>query len=138
MATSLFKLVMSATTTTGTTTTTTTDSNPAVEKYFYKLQAAHRTSGTVTIPSTSFVDDAGSAVASFLTTATANNGYYLLFVNGNLQESALFTVGANGSQVVITKSSTVPVSAPITLVVNNFGPTSASNSTSTSTTTVTT
>ncbi len=126
MATSIFRLVMSAET------TTTTDTNPAVEKYFYKLSAGDRTGDTLTIPSTSFVDDSGSAVASFLTTATTNDGYYLLFVNGTLQESSLFTVGANGSQVVITQTSLVPVSAPISLAVNNFVPSS------TSTTTVTT
>ena len=137
MAVSLFKLVMSATTTTGTTTGTTTDTNPAVEKYFYKLKAAQRTGGKVTIPSTLFVNDSGASVVSHLTTASTANGYYLLFVNGVLQESSLFTVAATGSSVVITKCSTVPLTAPITLVVNNFVPTSTSTSTSTSTTTVT-
>ena len=124
MATSIFKLVMSATT------DTTTTTNPAVQKYFYKLEG----SGTavITIASTSFFDDAGAAVTSNLTTVSTNNGYYLLFVNGTLQESSLFTVAADGSNVSISQCSTVPVSAPITLVVNNFVPSS------TSTTTVTT
>ncbi len=126
MATELFKLVMNAVT------TTTTDAVPEVEKYFYNLNAAHRTSGTITIPATQFTDDTGNTMAGNLTTATSDNGYYLLFVNGVLQQSSLFTVGANGSQVVITQASTVPVSAPITLAVNNFAPSS------TSTTTVTT
>ncbi|KJS22157.1 MAG: hypothetical protein VR72_07325 [Clostridiaceae bacterium BRH_c20a] len=126
MPTSLFRLVVSAATTTN------TDTNPAVSKYFYNLQAGHRTGAVTTIPSTSFTDDTGTAVASNLTTATANDGYYYLFVNGVLQQSNLFTVSTNGSQVVISKTSTVPVSAPITLAVNNFAPTS------TSTTTVTT
>lgn len=126
MATSLFKLVMSAET------TTTTDTNPAVEKYFYKLQDADRTSGTITIPFSDFTDDAGNTLATNLTTVTTDNGYYLLDVNGQLQQSSLFTVSANGSQVTITQASTVPISAPITLVVNNFAPIS------TSTTTVTT
>ena len=126
LPTQLFKLVIDAST------STTTDTNPAVQKYFYKLSAGHRAGAITTIPSTSFTDDTGTAVASNLTTATANDGYYYLFVNGVLQQSNLFTVSTNGSQVVISKTSTVPVSAPITLAVNNFAPTS------TSTTTVTT
>jgi hypothetical protein len=125
MANSLFRLVVSASTATN------TDTNPAVEKYFYNLQSSHRTVGssTITIPSTEFFDDAGNQVASNLTTATANDGYYLLFINGVLQQSSLYTVGASGSQVVITQGSTVPISAPITLAVNNFAPTSSSTTT---------
>jgi hypothetical protein len=126
MATQLFRLVMNASTTTN------TDTNPEVEKYFYKLQEAQRAGNTITIPATQFTDDAGNTMTGNLTPVTANDGYYLLFVNGTLQQSSLFTVGAAGSNVVITQASTVPVSAPITLVVNNFAPSS------TSTTTVTT
>jgi hypothetical protein len=126
MSTQLFRLVMSASTTTN------TDTNPEVEKYFYKLNNAQRTSGTITIPATQFTNDAGNTMTGNLTPVTANDGYYLLFINGSLQQSSLFTVGAAGSNVVITQASTVPVSAPITLVVNNFAPSS------TSTTTVTT
>lgn len=126
MATTLFKLVMDAVTETDTFT------NPEVEKYFYLLDDADRTSGTITIPATSFTDDAGNTMTGNLTTIATDNGYYLLFINGALQQSSLFTVAATGSSVEITQASTVPVSAPITLVVNNFAPTS------TSTTTVTT
>ncbi|MFZ7103243.1 MAG: DUF4183 domain-containing protein [Peptococcaceae bacterium] len=123
MPTELFKLVIDAAT------TTTTNTNPAVQKYFYNLDAGDRTGGTTTIPSTSFFDDAGAAVTSNLTTVATDNGYYYLFVNGVLQQSSLFTVGANGSQVVISNTSTVPISAPITLTVNNFVPTSSSTTT---------
>ncbi|SNT02962.1 protein of unknown function [Anaerovirgula multivorans] len=126
MATKLFKLVMDAVTTTD------TDTNPEVEKYFYDFDDAHRTSGTITIPSTAFFDDAGDPVASNLVTTADDNGYYLLFINGVLQQSSLFTVAATGSSVVITQASTVPVSAPITLAVNNFAPTSTSTTTVTS------
>ncbi len=126
MATELFKLVVDAVT------TTTTDTNPEVQNYFYKLSEDERTAGTITIPSTLFVDDAGDPVTGNLTTVTTNNGYYLLFVNGVLQQSDLYTVSIDGSQVVIPQASTVPVDAPIILVVNNFDPSS------TSTTTVTT
>ena len=78
------------------------------------------------------MDDSGNAVTGNLTTTATDNGYYLLFVNGVLQQSGLYTVSTDGSQVVIPQASTVPVDAPIILVVNNFAPTS------TSTTTVTT
>ena len=122
MATSIFKLVMSAETTTGTT------SNPAVLEYFYKLSST--ITSTITIPAASFTDSTGNTAITSLTTATTNDGYYLLFVNGALQQTSLYTV--DSTQVVITQDSSVPASAPITLVVNNFAPSS------TSTTTVTT
>ncbi len=126
MATTLFKLVMNAVTTTD------TDSNPEVEKYFYNLQGTELTDDTITIPATLFTDDAGDTMTGNLTTVATDNGYYLLFVNGVLQQSSLFTVSAGGSQVVITQASTVPISAPITLVVNNFAPSSTSTTTVTS------
>ncbi len=126
MATTLFKLVMDAVTTTD------TETNPEVEKYFYDLRSDERTSGTITIPAVRFTDDAGDTMTGNLTTAAADNGYYLLFINGVLQQSSLFTVSAGGSQVAITQASTVPISAPITLVVNNFAPSSTSTTTITS------
>ncbi len=109
---------------------TTTDSNPEVEKYFYNLSEAQRTGDTVTIPSTQFTNDAGNTMTGNLTTASTDNGYYYLFVNGAVQQSSLFTVSAGGSQVTITQASTIPVSAPITLAVNNFAPTSSTTITS--------
>ncbi|SCG83158.1 hypothetical protein DW1_1588 [Proteiniborus sp. DW1] len=127
MATTLFKLVMNAVT------TTITDTNPEVEKYFYKLRNNEVVGSTIVIPAVQFTDDAGNTMTGNLVTTDPDNGYYLLFVNGALQQSSLFTVSTNGSQVeILTQASTVPISAPITLVVNNFAPSS------TSTTTVTT
>jgi len=126
MATQLFKLVMNAVTTTD------TDTNPEVEKYFYDLREDERVGDTVTIPAIRFLDDAGDTMTGNLTTVATDNGYYLLFVNGVLQQSSLFTVSAGGSQVAITQASTVPVSAPITLIVNNFAPNSTSTTTVTS------
>ncbi|HHV96348.1 MAG TPA: DUF4183 domain-containing protein [Clostridiaceae bacterium] len=122
MAVELFKLKVIAETTTDTVT------NPEVEKFFYKFDPAHRVDGTITIPANAFTDDAGDAVTAVATTVT-DNGYYLLFINGVLQQSNLFTVSANGSQVVISQASTVIASSPITLVVNNFAPTSSSTTT---------
>ncbi len=123
MATQLFKLVVDATTTTD------TDINPAVVKYFYELRETERTGDTVTIPATQFIDNNGDIMTGNLTTAVTNNGYYLLFINGVLQQSSLYTVSSDGSQVVITDAATVPVGAPITLIVNNFAPVSDSSTT---------
>jgi hypothetical protein len=127
MAVELFKLVMNATT------NTTTRTRPQVQKYFYKLAAAQRTNGrTITIPSTSFTNDAGAAVVGNLTTRSSSNGYYLMFVNGVVQQSNLFAVSTSGTRVTISNASLVPLSSPITLVVNNFAPVSTSTTTVTS------
>lgn len=123
MSTQLFKLVIDAATTTDTTL------NPAIEKYFYELRETERTGGVVTIPATQFIDDDGNVMTGNLTPATATNGYYLLFINGVLQQSSLYTVSTDGSQVVINDAATVPVGAPITLIVNNFAPVSDSDTT---------
>ena len=123
MATKLFKLVIDAET------TTTTDVNPEIEKYFYELNEDERTGSTITIPSTLFTDDEGNSVVGNLTTADADNGYYLLFINGVLQQSSLYTVAADGSEVEITDAATVAVGSPITLIVNNFAATSDSDTT---------
>lgn len=126
MALNLYKLVIAAETTTN------TDTNPNVKRYFYNLNENERQNGTITIPATSFIDDTGQAVTDALDTVAENNGYYLLYINGVLQQSNLYTVANDGTNVIITEASTVPVDAPIILVVNNFDPIS------TSTTTVTT
>lgn len=123
MATQLFKLVISADTTTD------TDIHPAVDKYFYELREDERTGGTVTIPATQFTDNDGNVITGSLTTAAEDNGYYLLFINGVLQQSSLYTVSVDGAQVVITEGSTIPVGSPITLIVNNFAPLSDSSTT---------
>ncbi len=126
MAAKLLKLVMSAVTTTD------VDINPEISKYFYELREDERTDDVLTIPAAQFPDDAGNIMTGNLTTVSTDNGYYLLFINGVLQQSSLFTVSTDGSQVVINQASTIPVGTPITLTVNNFNPIS------TSTTTITT
>ncbi|WP_333650539.1 DUF4183 domain-containing protein [Lacrimispora sp.] len=123
MATQLFKLVIDAATTTD------TAINPEVDKYFYELREDERTAGTITIPAIQFTDNNGDIMTGNLTTAATDNGYYLLFINGVLQQSSLYTVSTDGSQVVITDAATVPVGAPITLIVNNFAPVSDSTTT---------
>ncbi|HHV08671.1 MAG TPA: DUF4183 domain-containing protein [Clostridiales bacterium] len=123
MATQLFKLAIDATTTTD------VDINPEINKYFYLLNEDDRTGGVLTIPATKFIDDAGDIMTANLTTATTDNGYYLLFINGVLQQSSLYTVNTDGSQVTVNDAETIPVGAPITLIVTNFAPTSDSDTT---------
>jgi hypothetical protein len=123
MAKQLFKLII------GVVTTVATKSNPDVSRYFYKLVSGDRTSNTLTIARNKFWDDAGNLMTGNLTTKSADNGYYSLFINGILQQTSLFTVGASGSQVAVTQAATIPVSAPITFVVTNFAPTSTAANT---------
>lgn len=123
MATQLFKLVIDAETITD------VEINPEVDKYFYELREDERTGDTVTIPATQFTDDDGNVMTDNLTIVSTNNGYYLLFINGVLQQSSLYTVAADGSDVTITDATTIPVGAPITLIVTNFAPVSDSETT---------
>ncbi|NLY44399.1 MAG: DUF4183 domain-containing protein [Tissierella sp.] len=123
MATQLFKLVIDAETITD------IEINPELDKYFYELSEDERTADTVTIPATEFTDDEGNVMTGNLTVVSTNNGYYLLFINGVLQQSSLYTVSVDGSQVVITDAATIPVGAPITLIVTNFAPVSDSETT---------
>ena len=108
MAATLFKLAIAASS------TTTVSTKPAVKRYFYKLNPTDVDEGTLTIPAESFVDDAGDTVAT-ITLATENNGYYLLFVNGVLQQETLYTVAAD--EVEVLDAASIPEDAIITLVV---------------------
>jgi hypothetical protein len=126
VATTLIKLVMSAET------VTTTNLLPDVKRYFYFLSEDERDGDTITIPASEFVDDEGNPVVDNLTTVTTDNGFYNLYVNGALQQTSLYTVEEDGSQVEISQGSTVPLDAPIILVVTNFAPVSTSTTTVTS------
>ncbi|QIB69300.1 DUF4183 domain-containing protein [Aminipila butyrica] len=123
MATQLFRLAIDATTTTD------VDVNPEIVRYFYLLDETDRTSGVLTVPATKFIDDAGDILTGNLTTATTKNGYYMLFINGVLQQSSLYTVNTDGSQVTVNDAAAIPVGAPVTLIVTNFAPTSDSDTT---------
>ncbi len=123
MATQLFKLAIDAATTTDVVI------NPDIENYFYLLDAVDRTDDVLTIPANKFTDDTGNVMTGNLTTVATANGYYLLFINGVLQQSSLYTVSGDGSQVTVNDAETIPVDAPITLIVTNFAPTSDSDTT---------
>jgi len=111
MAVTLFKLAISAES------TTTVTTEPTVLNYFYTLDPAHIDAGTLTIPANAFVDDQGDTVTT-ITLADADTGYYLLFINGVLQQEGLYSVTANN--VVIQDADTIKEDSPITLSVINF------------------
>ncbi|MFA5658208.1 MAG: DUF4183 domain-containing protein [Oscillospiraceae bacterium] len=117
MAKQLFKLVMTA--------ETSTVAKPTTTRLFYKTESVVGTG--LTIVSSKFWDDDGTLLASnSITQQTASNGYYLLFVDGVLQQSSTYTI--TSAQVTISAGGDtmdIPVSAPITLAVTNFAPVSS-------------
>ncbi|NMA65692.1 MAG: DUF4183 domain-containing protein [Clostridiaceae bacterium] len=118
----LFKLAITADT------TTTVLTKPDVQRYFYLLDPQHidQDTGTLTIPANAFVDDQENPVAN-ITLAEPDNGYYLLFINGVLQQDTLYTVASDN--VEIPDADDIEVSAPITLIVTNFAPEADSQTT---------
>ena len=114
MAKQLFKLVMTATTTTNTV--------PSEYRYFHPMSVAYNSSA-LTLVANKFQTDTGTT-ASALVKKASNNGYYMLYVNGELQQSALYT--ADSARVVLSLASglVIPASGVIVLTVTNFAPTS--------------
>lgn len=123
MATQLFKIVVDANTTSD------IEISPEITQYFYPFASADLTDTVLTIPATKFIDDAGDLVTGNLTIAAPDNGYYLLFINGVLQQSDLYEVDVNGANVVVQDAATILAGSPITLIVTNFDPTSTSDTT---------
>lgn len=83
----------------------TTTAVPTAIRYFYKFAADTTISSTATaINSTEFMDDTGTTLTGNFTTATASNGYYQVFVNGQLQESSTYSVAANGATISLTSA----------------------------------
>ena len=113
MAATLFKLAISAES------TTTVSAKPVIENYFYTLNPTHVDEGTLTIPATAFVDDQGDPVTS-ITLPSTDNGYYLLFINGVLQQEGLYSVTTNN--VVVQDADDILENSPIILSVINFAP----------------
>lgn len=98
---------------------TTVLTKPNVMKYFYTVNPDHIDQGVLTIPADAFVDDNDNPVET-ITLATSDNGYYLLFINGVLQEDSLYTVTANS--VEVQNADEIIENAVIVLVVTNFEP----------------
>lgn len=120
MAVKLFKLVIDAETNTVTTV------NPEVLRYFYEFSLDDVEEGVLTIEAADFVDDEGNAL-TVIETVTEDEGYYLLFINGVLQQSELYEVETDGSEITVDDVDTILPGTPIILVVTKFEPDSDSN-----------
>ena len=120
MAKKLFKLVLTG--------TTTTNAVPTVNRYFYPASAAINTT-SFKILATKFFKDNGANAASIVT-AVANNGYYLLYVNGELQQSGIYSVTNTAVTIATTAAFTIPASGVVSLAVTNFAPSSTTTITS--------
>jgi hypothetical protein len=118
MATSLLKLSMTAT-------KPTTTAKPTTLHYFNTAPAGGYTGAlTYTIDDVDWVNDSGVAVAAgALVPATADNGFYQLFINGELQEGNVLT-SVSATQIVITfgEATTIDEGKIIALTVTNFNP----------------
>jgi hypothetical protein len=110
MAKQLFRLAMNAT----------TSAVPTVNRYLYACTAAV-TAATLTVTKTQFVDDTGVAPTA-ITTAIANNGYYLLYVNGELQQSGIYAVTNAKLTITTTGTFTIPLNGMVALSTTNFAP----------------
>lgn len=126
MAVKLFKLKVDVDT------NVSTDLYPDIHQYFYEFDSDDLDEGVLTIPAAKFVDDEGEGVGS-LVTVSENNGYYLLFINGVLQQYDLYEVAGTGAQVTIEDADTILPGTPITLIVTNFAPQSDTSATIVST-----
>jgi len=120
MAVKLFKLVIDADTDTVTTI------NPEVLRYFYEFDADDVEDSVLTIEAADFIDDEGNALTT-IETVTEEEGYYLLFINGVLQQSELYEVETDGSEITVDDVDTILPGTPIILVVTKFEPDSDSN-----------
>jgi hypothetical protein len=100
-----------------------TNASITATSYFYKRSTAITvTSVNFSIQKANWIKGNGSAVGTGVLTL-ATNGYYNLFINGVLQQSSLYSVGAGG--VVLTGATaayTISASSPFTLTVANSAP----------------
>lgn len=118
MATSLLKLTMTAS-------KPTTTAKPTVSNFFNVAPTGGYTgAATYTINDINWIDDSGTAVAAGgLVTATTNNGYYSIYINGQLQEDGIITtVSATAVTITFGATTTIEEGKIIALAVTNFAP----------------
>jgi hypothetical protein len=121
----LFKLVISVDTTIDN-----NQINPDIQRYYYEVDTddIDGVTGVLTIDAEQFVDDNGDPLqAGEIPEIDPVNGYYLLFVNGVLQQDSLYTVTA--TEVTVDDASTLQAGTPVVLVVNEFAPSADANNT---------
>lgn len=103
----------------------TTTAKPVAHNYFRTAPVGGYTgSATYTIDDVDWVDDTGTNVAiGGLIPATADNGYYRLFINGELQEGDVVTsVTADDVTITFGAVTTIEAGKIIALAVTNFAP----------------
>lgn len=111
-----------------TATAPTTTAKPAVLHFFNTAPEGGYTGlSAYTINSNQWVDDTGTTLAAdSLTPASASNGYYNLYINGQLQEGSVVTsVTAAAVTITFGAETTIDEGKIITLVVTNFAPETA-------------
>lgn len=113
----LFKLVAEADTTTDTTL------NATANNYFYIFSPVDVVDDVLYAPAAKFVDDNDDPISA-LELANPDNGYYLLVINGMMQQASVFSVSA--SQLIVDGADDILVGSPVVLTVTNFVPQSVS------------
>lgn len=116
----LFRLVVEAETVTDTVL------DASANNYFYIFSSADVVEGTLHAPADKFVDDQDNPVTE-LELADPDNGYYLLVINGMMQQASVFTVSL--SELTVDDADDILEGSPIVLTVTNFVPQSTSTTT---------
>jgi len=91
---------------------------PATTRYFAAVAAGDIGATTITIPATSFVDDADAPVVTF-PVLTASE-YFNVYVNGVMQQNSLSTVTTTS---LILNTVDISVGVPVTLQISSFADT---------------
>jgi|GEM_PF-295697 len=107
------------------TTTTTTAVTPTVSRYTATVVIGNILSGVTTIPATSFTNDAGSSVPANGLIVPGSNGYYNVFVNGNLQRGGTTTLTAASLAI----NAALAIGVTVSLEVVSFSAVSTSTTT---------
>lgn len=117
MATTLLKLSVTAS-------QPTTTAKPDVTRFFHTVPAGGYTgAATYTIADASWIDDSGATVgAGGLVPVTANNGFYELFINGQLQEGDILAVTTTDVTLTFGGNTDIAAGKIIALAVTNFTP----------------
>lgn len=121
MALQLMKLFVSA--------STTTEAVPTDSRFFYITTTPTAAGATLTIDAASFLLDDGSSVTS-LPALAANNSYFNVYINGQLQMDGIstYTPGATGvgslAIAVPAGGQGIPAGEPVVLELVSFAPSS--------------
>jgi hypothetical protein len=105
---------------------------PVVNRYTATVVIGNILGGVTTIPAQNFTDDNGTSIPAGSLSVPTSNGYYNLYINGDLQRGGLSTLSS--SSLIINTALVIG----LTVVVEVINFTSAATSTSTNNLVVTT